>query len=322
MNQPDPASRTHIRTFLEMQAAEKGAARNTLDAYARDLEDLALFLDDLDCAVEDASPADLTAYVTHLTDQGFATATRARKISAVRQLYRFLMMEGIVEEDPAAGLSGPKLARALPKTLSIAEVERLLETARRRTETATGRERLRALRLHAMLEVLYASGMRVSELVALPRQVLSGDPRVLTITGKGQRERLVPLNNEARMALDRYLTALADPENTSPALRPAKWLFPARSAEGHVTRQHLGVELKELASEAGLDPERVSPHVLRHAFASHLLDRGADLRAVQQLLGHADISTTQIYTHVLEERLKKIVYEHHPLARTKSEPSG
>ena len=183
-------------------------------------------------------------------------------------------------------------------------------------------ERLRALRLHAMLEVLYASGMRVSELVALPRQVLSGDPRVLTITGKGQRERLVPLNNEARMALDRYLTALADPENTSPALRPAKWLFPARSVEGHVTRQHLGVELKELASEAGLDPERVSPHVLRHAFASHLLDRGADLRAVQQLLGHADISTTQIYTHVLEERLKKIVYEHHPLARTKSEPSG
>lgn len=317
MSQPDPGARVNIRTFLEMQAAEKGAARNTLDAYARDLGDLAQFLDDLGRPVEEATPADLTAYVSHLTAQGFATATRARKISAVRQLYRFLMMEGIVDEDPAAGLSGPKLARALPKTLSIAEVERLLETARQRIETATGRDRFRALRLHAMLEVLYASGMRVSELVALPRQVLAGDPRVLTITGKGNKQRLVPLNNEARMALDRYLTALADPEKTSPTLRPAKWLFPARSAEGHVTRQHLGVELKELAAEASLDPERVSPHVLRHAFASHLLDRGADLRAVQQLLGHADISTTQIYTHVLEERLKKVVYENHPLARRK-----
>ena len=317
MNQPDPASRMYIRAFLEMQAAEKGAARNTLDAYARDLEDLALFLDDLGRAPEDATPDDLVAYVRHLTEQGFATTTRARRISAVRQLYRFLMMEGIVDEDPAAGLSGPKLARALPKTLSIAEVERLLETARQRIDTATGRERLRALRLHAMLEVLYASGMRVSELVALPRQVLAGDPRVLTITGKGNKQRLVPLNNEARMALDRYLTALADPANTSPSLRPAKWLFPAKSAEGHVTRQHLGVELKELAGEAGLDAERVSPHVLRHAFASHLLDRGADLRAVQQLLGHADISTTQIYTHVLEERLKKVVYENHPLAKVK-----
>ena len=321
MSQPDPARRMQIRTFLEMQAAEKGAARNTLDAYARDLDDLAQFLDDLGRAPEDATPDDLAAYVRHLTDQGFATTTRARKISAVRQLYRFLMMEGIVDEDPAAGLSGPKLARALPKTLSIAEVERLLETARQRIDTATGRERLRALRLHAMLEVLYASGMRVSELVALPRQVLAGDPRVLTITGKGNKQRLVPLNNEARMALDRYLAALADPANTSPALRPAKWLFPAKSAEGHVTRQHLGVELKELAGEAGLDPERVSPHVLRHAFASHLLDRGADLRAVQQLLGHADISTTQIYTHVLEERLKKVVYENHPLARVKPGPA-
>ena len=320
MSQPDPGARAHIRTFLEMQAAEKGAARNTLDAYARDLEDLAQFLDDLGRPVEEATPGDLAAYVTHLMTQGFANATRARKISAVRQLYRFLMMEGIVGEDRAAGLSGPKLVRALPKTLSISEVERLLETARQRIDTATGRDRFRALRLHAMLEVLYASGMRVSELVALPRQVLAGDPRVLTITGKGNKQRLVPLNNEARMALDRYLTALADPENASPTLRPAKWLFPARSAEGHMTRQHLGIELKELAAEAGLDPDRVSPHVLRHAFASHLLDRGADLRAVQQLLGHADISTTQIYTHVLEERLKKVVYENHPLARRKSDP--
>ena len=317
MSQPDPANRAHIRTFIEMQAAEKGAARNTLDAYARDLEDLALFLDSLGRAVEDTTPDDMIAYIRRLSEAGFATTTRARKTSAVRQFYRFLMLEGVLNDDPAAGLSGPKLERALPKTLSIAEVERLLETSQRRTETAAGRERLRAYRLHAMLEVLYASGMRVSELVALPRQVLTGDPRVLTITGKGNKQRLVPLNNEARMALDRYITVLSDPANTSPTMRPAKWLFPARSAEGHVTRQHLGQELKELAAEAGLDPERVSPHVLRHAFASHLLDRGADLRSVQQLLGHADISTTQIYTHVLEERLKKIVNEHHPLARLK-----
>jgi integrase/recombinase XerD len=318
MSERDASTSAHIRTFLEMLAAEKGAARNTLDAYARDLDDLAGFLAGRDRALVDTTPGDLTAYIRHLSEAGFATATRARKTSAVRQLFRFLAIEGIVDEDPAAGQTGPKLERALPRTLSVAEVERLLETAQRRTETATGRERLRAFRLNAMLEVLYASGMRVSELVALPRQVLTGDPRVLTITGKGNKQRLVPLNNEARMALDRYIAVLSDPANTSPTMRPAKWLFPARSAEGHVTRQHLGVELKELAEEAGLDPERVSPHVLRHAFASHLLDRGADLRSVQQFLGHADISTTQIYTHVLEERLKKIVTEHHPLAKIKT----
>lgn len=322
MSERDAMTGAHIRTFLEMLAAEKGAARNTLDAYTRDLDDLAQFLAGLGRPLVETTPADLTIYVRRLSEAGFATATRARKISAVRQLFRFLAIEGTVNEDPAAGLTGPKLERTLPKTLSVAEVETLLETARARADAARGPDRIRALRLHAMLEVLYASGMRVSELVALPRQVLTGDPRVLTIIGKGRRQRLVPLNGEARTALDRYLAALADPEAGSPSLRPAKWLFPARSTEGYVTRQHLGQELKELAAEAGLDPERVSPHVLRHAFASHLLDRGADLRAVQQLLGHADISTTQIYTHVLEERLKKIVHEHHPLARRKGETAG
>ena len=211
-------------------------------------------------------------------------------------------------------------ARALPKTLSVAEVDRLIEAARRRTEPTKGRDHVRALRLHALIEMLYATGLRVTELVTLPRSVLAGDGRVLTIKGKGGRERLVPLNQAARAALDRYLsvgTRRAD--GLAPMLK-TKWLFASRGAEGHLTRQRLGQELKELAAEAGLDPERVSPHVLRHAFASHLLDRGADLRSVQQLLGHADISTTQIYTHVLEERLKKLVFEHHPLAARK--PSG
>lgn len=319
MSERDASTSAHVRTFLEMLAAEKGAARNTLDAYARDLDDLAGFLAGRNRALVDTTPADLTAYIRHLSEAGFATATRARKTSAVRQLFRFLAIEGTVDEDPAAGLTGPKLERALPRTLSVAEVERLLETARTRADASRGPERTRALRLHAMIEVLYASGMRVSELVALPRQVLTGDPRVLTITGKGGKQRLVPLNSEARAALDRYLAAMAHSEPDSAPLRPSKWLFPARSADGHVTRQHLGVELKDLATDAGLDAERVSPHVLRHAFASHLLDRGADLRSVQQFLGHADISTTQIYTHVLEERLKKIVTEHHPLARRKTD---
>ncbi len=238
MSERDASTSAHVRTFLEMLAAEKGAARNTLDAYARDLDDLAGFLAGRNRALVDTTPADLTAYIRHLSEAGFATATRARKTSAVRQLFRFLAIEGTVDEDPAAGLTGPKLERALPRTLSVAEVERLLETARTRADASRGPERIRALRLHAMIEVLYASGMRVSELVALPRQVLTGDPRVLTITGKGGKQRLVPLNSEARAALDRYLAAMAHPEPDAAPIRPSKWLFPARSAEGHVTRQH------------------------------------------------------------------------------------
>ena len=210
--------------------------------------------------------------------------------------------------DPAAGLAGPKRQRPLPRTLSIADVDRLIETAARRIGGQDGRALFRALRFYCLLEMLYATGMRVTELVSLPRAVLRGDRRVLTIKGKGGRERLVPLNPAARDALDRYL-AVSGRFDNSP------WLFASKSAEGHVTRQGFALDLKDLALEAGLDPERVSPHVLRHAFASHLLDRGADLRAVQQLLGHADISTTEIYTHVLQERLKKLVNEHHPLAK-------
>lgn len=304
-----------IGQFLEMLAAERGAAANTLDAYRRDLEHFAGHLEADGIELRAATPALIARYVRDLSAEGLAASSRARKLSAVRQLYKFLVAEGLVAEDPAARQQGPKLARSLPRTLSVAEVDKLLERARQRVDGLVGRERVRGLRLHCLVEMLYATGMRVSELVSLPRNVLKGDGRVLTIVGKGRRERLVPLNAGARSALERYLTVGEDAEDGVSPMLKTKWLFASRGEEGHFTRQRLAQELKELAAEAGLDPERVSPHVLRHAFASHLLDRGADLRAVQQLLGHADISTTEIYTHVLEERLKKLVLEHHPLAK-------
>jgi integrase/recombinase XerD len=305
-----------IEAFLDMLAAERGAARNTLEAYRRDLADFAGFLGGKRIGLATARSEHLTAYLRHLSQTGLAAASRARRLSSIRQLYRFLLAEGLAADDPSHGFAGPRRERTLPRTLSVAEVEHLLTVARRRVEELTGRERVRALRLNALLEVLYATGMRVSELVTLPRAVLAGDERVLTITGKGGRERLVPLSEPAREALRRYLAAGATGEEDGPKVRSA-WLFPSRSEQGHLTRQRLAQELKALAAEAGLDPARVSPHVLRHAFASHLLDRGADLRSVQRLLGHADISTTQIYTHVLEERLKRLVLEHHPLAKAR-----
>jgi integrase/recombinase XerD len=306
-----------IEGFLEMLAAERGAARNTLDAYRRDLDDFARHLGTLGRGIATARSADLAGYLRHLSEAGLASSSRARRLSAIRQLYRFLVAEGSVADDPSHGFSGPRKERALPKTLSVGEVEHLLATARSRIDGRHGRERVRALRLHALIEVLYATGMRVTELVSLPRSVLTGDDRVLAITGKGGRERLVPLNGAARAALARYLAVGSGEDDDVAPMLETKWLFPSKSAEGYLTRQRLAQELKEVAQEAALDPERVSPHVLRHAFASHLLDRGADLRAVQQLLGHADISTTQIYTHVLEERLKRLVREHHPLAKAR-----
>jgi integrase/recombinase XerD len=306
---------TLISTFLEMLAAERGAAPNTLEAYRRDLGGFAAFLQKRSRTLQGAVPADINAHLKQLSEAGLAASSRARLLSALRQFFRFLANEGVIAEDPTPGIAGPKLGRPLPRTLSMAEVEKLLEAARLQTQGVSGRDRVRALRLHALLEVLYATGMRVSELVSLPRSVLRGDPRVFTITGKGGRQRLVPLNATAREALDRYLKVGTEGDTDVAPLLETKWLWPSRGAQGHLTRQAMALELKELALSTGLDPERVSPHVLRHAFASHLLDRGADLRSVQQLLGHADISTTQIYTHVLEERLKKLVQEHHPLAK-------
>jgi integrase/recombinase XerD len=314
-----PEARAQMSAFLDMLASERGAAANTLDAYRRDLTS---FLDDIgsdDLVVGDVKPADVTAHLRRLDDQGLGASSRTRKLSALRQFFKFLVAEELIDEDPTFGLTAPRKGASLPKTLSVAEVDKLLDAAKARTANVSGRDLVRALRLHALLELLYATGMRVTELVTLPRTVLAGDDRVFTITGKGGRERLVPLNSSARTALTRYLDVGSNISDGVTPMLKTKWLFPSRGAEGHLTRQRFAQELKELCIEAGIDPERVSPHVLRHAFASHLLDRGADLRAVQQLLGHADISTTQIYTHVLEERLRRLVLDHHPLARRSAE---
>jgi integrase/recombinase XerD len=309
----------HLRDFLSVLAAERGVASNTIEAYERDLSGFLDYLSRNGVEATRAHQDDISAYLRTLAMDGLAAASRARRLSAIRQFYKFLLSENAIDENPADRLSGPKKQRALPKTLSVAEVDLLLETARSQIENTSGRERLRAMRLHCLLEMLYATGMRVTELVSLPRAVLTGDPRMLTIKGKGGRERQVPLNRTAREALDAYLAIGVGSEATPglSAMTTNRWLFPSKSAQGHLTRQRFAQELKELAIATGLAPDRVSPHVLRHAFASHLLDRGADLRAVQKLLGHADISTTEIYTHVLEERLKRLVHEHHPLATRK-----
>ncbi|MBI1648632.1 site-specific tyrosine recombinase XerD [Hyphomicrobium sulfonivorans] len=308
------AGRRHIEAFLEMLGVERGAAANTIEAYRRDLTQLCEHLDGSGVDLIATTPDDIELWLEQRSAEGISAASRARALSAARQLFRFLVAEGHVENDPTEGRSGPRKPRALPKTLSVAEVDRLIAAATQRVEDTSAAgdavEHIRALRLCCLVEMLYATGMRVSELVSLPRAVLAGDPRILTITGKGGRERLVPLNRPAQTALAAYLDAV-----TAAGRISNRWLFPSKSAEGHLTRQRFGQDLKQLALEAQLDPERVSPHVLRHAFASHLLDRGADLRAVQTLLGHADISTTEIYTHVLEERLKKLVFQHHPLAK-------
>jgi len=306
------AARRLTGLFLDMQAAERGAGRNTLEAYARDLDDLADHLAAAGTTVAAATTADLRGYLTALAKRGFKASSVARRLSAVRQLYRFLYAEGHRGDDPAAVIEGPKRGRVLPKVLSIAEVDRLLATAHgAAAEGARSEgERLRALRLACLLEVLYATGLRVSELIALPASAARRDERMLVVRGKGGKERLVPLNDAAKRAMRAYLDALGKPQDGA----PSKWLFPSFGESGHLTRQHAARELKVLASAAGIGAARVSPHVLRHAFASHLLQNGADLRVVQTLLGHADISTTQIYTHVLDERLKSLVRDLHPLA--------
>jgi integrase/recombinase XerD len=296
--------------FLDMVAAERGGAANTLAAYRRDLDDLAEFLAGRHRNVATAATADLRAYLAALAGRGFAASSVARRLSAIRQFYRFLYAEGYRQDDPAAIIDGPKRGRPLPKVLSVAEVDRLIAAARTAAETPRlPPERLRALRLTCLIELLYATGMRISELVALPAAAARHDERMLVVRGKGGKERLVPLNGAAKAAMRAYLAGVAE----SRAGDRSKWLFASPGEAGHLSRQHAGRELKELAAAAGLPADRVSPHVLRHAFASHLLANGADLRVVQTLLGHADISTTQIYTHVLDERLKSLVRDLHPL---------
>ena len=303
----------NIELFLEMQSAERGAAQNTLEAYGRDLEHFGAFAKASGTQMSALSTDQIRDYLGVLSDEGLAVSSRARKLSAVRQFYRFLFIEGLRKDDPASDISAPKKARSLPKTLSVDEVDHLLFTAAQEAKTAKGRKQLPAIRLNCLLELLYATGLRVTELVSLPRTFMRADDRMITVKGKGGRERMVPLNGAARRSIRAYVAHL---DATSKNGRSASaFLFPSTGVDGHLTRQRLVQELKALAVKAGLPAKNISPHVLRHAFASHLLERGADLRSVQQLLGHADISTTQIYTHVLDERLRQLVNDHHPLSQ-------
>jgi integrase/recombinase XerD len=314
-----PSDERLIDLYLDMLAAERGAAANTLEAYRRDLSDFSSDLADHGGSIAKAGSDNIRDYLGRLSDRGFSAASVARRLSAIRQLYRFLYAEGNRKDDPAAAIEGPKRGRALPKVLSISHVDQLLSVARKAIAgDGAMSERLRAARLNCLLEVLYATGLRVSELVALPASAAQRDQRMLIVRGKGNKERLVPLNESAKQAMRDYL-ALREEATKLPkkgSVKAAKWLFPSFGASGHLTRQHFARDLKALAAATGLKPKQVSPHVLRHAFASHLLQNGADLRSVQTLLGHADISTTQIYTHVLEERLKSLVRDLHPLGET------
>ncbi|MDB5636768.1 MAG: site-specific tyrosine recombinase XerD [Bradyrhizobium sp.] len=312
-----PSDAKLINLFLDMLAAEQGAGPNTLDAYRRDLTDFSEFLAKSGRGFAGAETQSLRDYLADLDARGFKSSSAARRLSAMRHLFRFLLNERIRSDDPAAILSGPKRGRGLPKVLSIADVDRLLVRAKALGEApeVSAPQRLRAMRLYCLLEVLYATGLRVSELVALPLSASRRDARMIVVRGKGNKERLVPLNEASRQAMADYLAAIeALKTDKKKNAASSKWLFPSFGESGHLTRQHFARDLKELAASAGLAPRLVSPHVLRHAFASHLLHNGADLRIVQTLLGHTDISTTQIYTHVVEERLKSLVRDLHPLA--------
>ena len=288
-----------------MLVAERGAATLTVDAYGRDLAHATAHLAGRGARLERVRVEDLHGYIAALGRAELSPRSLARRLSALRQFYRFLVVEGVRRDDPTAGLDGPRLGRPLPKTLAQADVARLIAAA----EQDPGAE---GARLRCLIELLYATGLRISELVGLPFAAARPDARMLMVRGKGGKERLVPLGEPARVALADYR---GQRSRFLPEGKTSRWLFPSRSAPGHLTRRRVGQLLKELAVKAGLEPTRLSPHVLRHAFASHLVDRGADLRSVQELLGHADIATTQIYTHVETERLRRLVEAHHPLAR-------
>jgi len=307
--------RGQMEAFLEMMSAERGAAVNTLQSYQRDLDDLHGFLSKRAVRITEAGSADLGAYLGSLSKQGFKTSSQARRLSAMRQFYKFLYAEGLRTDDPTGILDAPKKGRSLPKTMGVEEVSRLLAQAETESEIE-GPGQLQRIRMLALLELLYATGMRVSELVTLSAKVLDQEGRFLMIRGKGNKDRLVPLSHSAIIAMRKYgqMRAAQDAKAKEPPPE-SPWLFPSYSKEGHLPRQVFARDLKDLAIRAGLTPSMISPHVMRHAFASHLLANGADLRVVQELLGHSDISTTQIYTHVLEERLHQLVQTHHPLAK-------
>lgn len=306
-------SDTAIETFLEMMSAERGAAENTLQSYRHDLEAAAEFIAAKGSSLPHATAVEIQTILDDMARQGFASTTQARRLSALKQFYKFLYTEGLRSDDPTGIIDAPKKRQSLPKVLSEKQVSQLLELSEAEIQQSNDEKsgnHFRALRLHALLETLYATGLRVSELVSLPASVIRTDHRFLMVRGKGGKERLVPLSGKARAALQNYL-ALRD---TIPAYAESIWLFPAQSETGYLARQVFARELKSLGARSGIPASALSPHILRHAFASHLLQNGADLRSVQQLLGHSDISTTQIYTHILEERLHKLVNEHHPLA--------
>jgi integrase/recombinase XerD len=311
---PGPASdRVWVESFLEAQAAEAGAARNTVLAYGRDLSDFLDWMEHRNLTLAGADRDTVESYLIGCDAQGLSRATRARRLSSIRQLFRFAYEEGWRSDNPAIRISGPGRQPRLPKTLSVAEVDALLEAARDQGRSLDEQARNRCL-----MEVLYATGMRVSELVSLPVAAARGDPRMLLIRGKGDKERMVPLSPPAREALAEWLARRDAAEEDARLKRRqpvSRFLFPSSGKDGHLTRQGFHGLLKDIAVAAGISPARVTPHVLRHAFATHLLQGGADLRAIQTLLGHADLSTTEIYTHVLDERLRDLVLSHHPLAR-------
>ena len=294
------ADQRHLESFLEMLVAERGRARLTIDAYRRDLADFSGFLAIGGGTAATADSDGIRAYMAHLASR-VSPGTSARRLSALRQFYKFLFAEGVRDDDPAAAIDSPRAPPPLPKLLGEDEVNALIEAAHGKDP-----------RTAALVELIYATGLRVSELVGLPLAAVHGDPRFLVVRGKGARERLVPVGAAARAAIEAYLAVR---ERFLAGGSPSPWLFPSRGATGHLTRRRFGQLLDRLALDAGIDPRRVSPHVLRHAFASHLLAHDADIRAVQKMLGHADIATTQIYTHVLEARLKALVRDHHPLGK-------
>ena len=305
-------SNTWISAFLEAQAAEAGAARNTLLAYGRDLKDVDSWMRRQNLTFSDLAKTDVEAYLISCDAQGLSKSTRARRLSAIKQLYRFAFEEGWRSDNPAIQITGPGRDKKLPKTLSESEVDGLLEAAR-----ASGRTKEERVRNTCLMELLYATGMRVTELVSLPVSAARGDPRMLLIRGKGDKERMVPLSPPARVALSDWLERRDASEEAAKAKghQLSKFLFPSRGASGHLTRHRFYLLIKELALSAGVSPSKVTPHTLRHAFATHLLANGADLRSIQMLLGHADVATTEIYTHVLEARLAQLVLTHHPLAK-------
>lgn len=298
----------HVEMFLEMLTVERGAAVNTIESYRRDLNGFQVFCAARKRLIEKADSTLIRSYVKKLSNAGMASSTSARRLSALRQFFRFLHAEGVRGDNPSSSIDSPRLRRPLPKHLSEDEVEKLLKTAEQRH----GSE---GLRLVALVEILYATGLRASELVGLPLSAISRDGRILIVKGKGGKERMLPLSEPASDAINTYKEVRNSFIPRGHQKAGAAWLFPSRAKQGYLTRARFGQLMKELAVESGLDPRRVSPHVLRHSFASHLLAHGADLRSLQQMLGHTDIATTQIYTHVMQERLRQLLDEAHPLAR-------